>query len=40
VNKLRDLLEARMSVIGSGAGVSVFRNQKEMKMRIELNGNK
>ena len=37
VNKLRDLLEARMSVIGSGTEVLIFRNQKEIKMHIELN---
>lgn len=36
VNKLRDLLEARMSVIGSSAEVVVFRNQKEVKKWIEL----
>lgn len=40
VNKLRDLLEARMSVIGSNTEVLIFRNQKEMKMRVELNGEK
>jgi hypothetical protein len=40
VNKLRDLLEARMSVIGSGTEVLIFRNQKEIKMHIELNGGK
>ena len=40
VNKLRDLLEARMSVIGSGTEVLIFRNQKEMKMYVELNGGK
>jgi PDZ domain/Right handed beta helix region len=38
VNKLRDLLEARMSVIGSGTEVLIFRNQKEIKMHVELNG--
>ena len=38
VNKLRDLLEARMSVIGSGTEVVIYRNQKEIKMHIELNG--
>ncbi len=36
VDNLRDLLEARMSVIGSNTEVVVFRNQKEMKTRIEL----
>ena len=40
VNKLRDLLEARMSVIGSGTEVVIFRNQKEIKMHVELNGGK
>jgi len=36
VNKLRDLLEAKMTVIGSGTEISIFRNQKEIKMHIEL----
>jgi len=36
VNKLRDLLEARMSVIGSNTEVVIFRNQKEIKMHIEF----
>jgi len=36
VNKLRDLLEARMSVIGSHTGVVIFRNQKEEKKWVEL----
>lgn len=36
VDNLRDLLDARMSVIGSNTEVVVFRNQKEMKTRIEL----
>lgn len=40
VNKLRDLLEARMSVIGSGTEVLIFRNQKEIKMHVELNDGK
>ncbi|MBK5271429.1 MAG: PDZ domain-containing protein, partial [Bacteroidia bacterium] len=40
VNKLRDLLEAQMSVIGSGTEVMLFRNQKEIKMHVELNGGK
>jgi S1-C subfamily serine protease len=39
VNKLRDLLEARRSVIGSGTEIVIFRNQQEIKMHIELNGN-
>ena len=40
VNKLRDLLEARRGVIGSGTEVLIFRNQKEIKIHIELNGGK
>jgi hypothetical protein len=36
VNKLHDLSEARMSVIGTNTEVVVFRNQKEVKRRIEL----
>jgi len=40
VNKLRDLLEARMSVIGANTELVIFRNQKEMKMWVELAGNK
>ena len=40
VNKLRDLLEARMSVIGSGTEMVIFRNQQKMKMHVELNGGK
>jgi hypothetical protein len=36
VNKLRDLLEARMSVIGTNAEIVVFRNQKELKQWIKL----
>ena len=40
VNKLRDLLEARMSVIGSGTEVLIFRNQKEIKVHVELNDEK
>jgi hypothetical protein len=35
-DKLRDLLEARMSVIGSNTEVVVFRNQKEEKIQIIL----
>jgi S1-C subfamily serine protease len=38
VNKLRDLLEARRSVIGSGTEIVIFRNQQEIKLHIELNG--
>lgn len=36
VNKLRDLLEARMSVIGANTEIVISRNQKEMKMWVEL----
>lgn len=36
IDKLRDLLEARMSVIGTTTDVIVFRNQKEVKKRIDL----
>jgi hypothetical protein len=36
INKLHDLSEARMSVIGTNTEVVVFRNQKEVKRRIEL----
>jgi len=39
-NNLRDLLEARMSVIGSATDLLIFRNQKEDKQRIELNDGK
>jgi len=40
VNKLRDLLEARMSVIGSHTEVVIFRNQKEEKKWVELGDKK
>jgi hypothetical protein len=36
INNLRDLLEARLSVIGTNTEVVIFRNQKEIKKRIEL----
>ena len=36
VGKLRDLLEARMSVIGSSSQIVLFRNQKELKLDIDL----
>jgi hypothetical protein len=36
INKLRDLLEARMSVIGSNTEIVIFRNQKEIKEQVEL----
>jgi S1-C subfamily serine protease len=35
-NNLRDLLEARMSVIGTITEIVVFRNQKEVKNLIEF----
>jgi len=40
INKMRDLLEARMSVIGTNTEVVVFRNQKEEKLQVELNEKK
>ncbi|MEO7991288.1 MAG: PDZ domain-containing protein [Chryseolinea sp.] len=40
VNTLRDLLEARMSVIGTNTEVVVFHNQKEAKKWIELDDKK
>lgn len=40
VNKLRDLLEARMSVIGANTGMVIFRNQKEEKKWVVLEGKK
>ncbi len=36
VNKLHDLLEARMAVIGTVTEVVLFRNQKKFKLQIEL----
>lgn len=39
-NTLRDFLEARMSVIGSSAEMVVFRNQRKLKMVVELNDKK
>lgn len=39
-NKLRDFFEARMSVIGSSAEMIIFRNQKEIKIVVELNDKK
>jgi hypothetical protein len=36
VNNLRDLLEARMSVIGTDTEMIVFRNQKPLKMHVKL----
>ncbi len=35
-NNLRDLLEARMSVIGANTEVVISRNQKEIKVSVEL----
>jgi hypothetical protein len=35
-DNLRDLLEARMSVIGTTTEIVIFRNQKEVKKLIEL----
>jgi hypothetical protein len=35
-NIVRDLLEARMSVIGSSSEMVVFRNQKEVKVWVDL----
>lgn len=40
VNKLRDLLEARMSIIGVNTEVIIFRNQKEEKKWVELDNKK
>jgi len=39
-DKLRDLLEARMSVIGSNTEVVIFRNQKKEKIEVVLNDKK
>lgn len=39
-NQLRDFLEARMCVIGSSAEMILFRNQREMKVVVELNDKK
>jgi hypothetical protein len=36
INNLRDLLEARMSVIGTKTEIIIFRNQKEIKKWVEL----
>ena len=35
-NRLRDLFEARMSVIGSNVEIVIFRNQKKIKKHVEL----
>lgn len=34
INKIRDLLEARMSVIGTNTEVVIYRNQKEIKKKV------
>ena len=39
-NNLHDLLEARMSVIGTNAEIIVFRNQKEVKKLINIGDKK
>jgi len=39
-DKLHDLLEARMSVIGSNTEVVIFRNQKKEKIEVVLNDKK
>ena len=40
VNKLRNLLEARMSVLGANTEMVVSRNQQEGKKRVELEDKK
>lgn len=40
VENLRDFLEIRMGIIGSYAELTLFRNQKEMKMVLELEDKK
>jgi hypothetical protein len=40
INKIRDLLEARMSVISSNTEVVIFRNQREEKKWVELDSKK
>lgn len=39
-NTLRGFLEARMSVIGSSTEMVIYRNQQEVKVRVELNDQK
>jgi hypothetical protein len=39
-NNLRDLLEARMSIIGTNSEIIVFRDQKEVKILIEIGDKK
>lgn len=38
INKLRDLFDARVSVIGTSTEVVIFRNQKEEKKWVDLAG--
>jgi hypothetical protein len=38
INTVRDLIDARISVIGTKADVTVFRNQRELKAVMELDG--
>ena len=40
INNLRDLTEARLSVIGTTTEVVIFRNQKELKKIVELDNRK
>jgi hypothetical protein len=40
INKVLDLIEARMSVIGTNTEVVVFHNQREVKKWVELDGKK
>jgi hypothetical protein len=40
VNNVRDLLESRMSVIGTNTEIIIFRNQKEVKKWVALDGKK
>lgn len=37
-NTVRDLMEARIAIIGTKAEIVVFRNQQEMKITVELDG--
>ena len=39
-NNMRELLEARKSVVGTKIKVVIFRNQKEVKKWVELSGEK
>lgn len=36
VNSLRELLEARLSVIGTNTEILIFRNQRQLQLKIEL----